>query len=149
MPEEAWPGVEGRQVPLRDDQTYIPGLYNSQGVKIRLTFRDEIQQIWLGSQTHTQKVSYGSISKIESQPIEGRESYSILRIQLGAAGELFANYIELLKINLLSEFRVTLAHSLVFFFCNAASNSLWLYFVPTQHVAAIKMRILGVASLLE
>jgi hypothetical protein len=115
IPEDAWPGLEGKQVSLRDDQVYIPGLYNSQGVKVRFTFKDEIQQIWIGSPSHTQKVTFASISKIEAQGIEGNEKYSIVRLQLGAS----------------------------------ASNSYWLYFVPSQYVAAIKMRILGVASLLE
>ncbi|KAG7669068.1 hypothetical protein Ndes2526B_g00786 [Nannochloris sp. 'desiccata'] len=115
VPEDAWPGLEGRQVSLRDDQTYIPGLYNSQGVKVRFTFKSELEQVWIGSPSHTQKVPYSTISKIEAQVIEGNEKYSILRLMLGAS----------------------------------AANSYWLYFVPSQYVAAIKMRILGVASLLE
>lgn len=87
-PDDAWPGIEGRQVPLRDDQNYIPGLLNSQGVKVRFTFKDEQQQVWIGAATHTQKVPYSSITKIEAQGIEGNEKYSILRVQLGAAGEI-------------------------------------------------------------
>ena len=86
-PEDGWPGIEGRQVPLRDDQNFIPGLLNSQGVKLRFTFKDDLQQVWLGAATHTQKVPYGSISKIEAEPIVGNEKYSIVRVQLGAAGE--------------------------------------------------------------
>jgi hypothetical protein len=115
VPEDAWPGIEGRQISLRDDQTYIPGLFNSRAVKVRFTFKDELEQVWIGSPSHTQKVPYSTVSKIEAQSIEGNGKYSILRIQLGAS----------------------------------ASNSYWLYFVPSQYVAAIKMRILGVASLLE
>jgi hypothetical protein len=88
---------------------------SKQQMQVRLTFRPEINQIWLGSATSTQKVPYGSIHKIEAQPIESQEGYSILRIQLGAA----------------------------------STSNYWLYFVPSQHVAAIKTRILGVASLLE
>ncbi len=34
-PDDGWAGIQGRQVPLRDDQTYIPGLLNSQGTKVR------------------------------------------------------------------------------------------------------------------
>jgi len=115
VPEDAWPGIEGRQVSLRDDQTYIPGLYNSQGVKVRFTFKAELEQVWIGSPSHTQKIPYSSISKIEAQAIEGNEKYSILRVLLGAS----------------------------------SANSYWIYWVPSQYVAAIKMRILGVASLLE
>jgi hypothetical protein len=112
--EDAWPGLTGRQVSLRDDQTYIPGLYNSQGVKVRFTFKPELEQVWIGSPSHTKKIPYSTISKIEAQAIEGNEKYSILRIVLGAS----------------------------------SANSYWLYFVPSQYIAATKMRILGVASLL-
>ena len=118
-PDDTWPGIAGKQVPLADSQTQIPGLLNSQGTKVRLTFKSDIGQLWIGSATHTQKILYSSVSRIEAQEIggegEGKGGYSIVRIQLGAA----------------------------------AANSYWLYYVPSQYVAAIKLRILGVASLLE
>ncbi|KAL4457255.1 hypothetical protein ABPG75_012120 [Micractinium tetrahymenae] len=113
-PDDGWPGVKDRQVPLRDDQTYIPGLLNSQGTKVRLTFKPELQQLWVGSAVSTQKVMYSSITKIESQPIKGQEEYSIVRMQVGSAG----------------------------------TSNLWLYFVPSQAVSGIKLRILGVGALL-
>lgn len=114
-PEDGWPGIAERQIPLRDDQTYIPGLLNGNGVKVRLTFKAELQQVWVGAAGHTQKIPYSSIGKLEAQAIDGQPEYSILRVQLGAA----------------------------------ATSNYWLYWVPSQHVAAIKMRILGVAALLE
>ncbi len=43
-------------------------------------------QIWLGSATSTQKLPYSSIKRIDAQPIEGQEEYSILCVQLGEAG---------------------------------------------------------------
>lgn len=55
LPEDAVPGVAGRQVPFTDAITCIPGLLNSQGVKVRLTFKPELEQIWVGSATSTQK----------------------------------------------------------------------------------------------
>lgn len=113
-PDDGWPGISGRQVPLRDDQTYIPGLLNSQGTKVRLTFKPELQQLWVGSAVYTQKVMYATITKIESQPIKGQEEYSIMRLQVGSAG----------------------------------TSNLWLYFVPSQAVSGIKLRILGVGALL-
>ena len=36
VPEDALPGIAGRQVPLADEVTMIPGLLNSQGTKVRL-----------------------------------------------------------------------------------------------------------------
>jgi hypothetical protein len=114
-PDDGWPGIPDRQIPLRDDQTYIPGLMNGQGVKVRLTFKLELQQVWVGAAGHTQKIPFSSIAKLEAQVIEGQPEYSILRVQLGAA----------------------------------ATSNYFVYWVPSQHVAAIKMRILGVAALLE
>lgn len=35
-PDDAWPGIPGKQIPLRDDQTFIPGLLNGHGSKVRL-----------------------------------------------------------------------------------------------------------------
>lgn len=113
VPEGAWPGIPDKQVPLVDDQTYIPAIHMSMKTKVRLTFKPEIQQLWIGSAASTKKVSYGSISSIKAQVIPDNPGYSILKVQLGASG------------------------------------SLWMYFIPSQYVSAIKMRVLGVGSLLE
>ncbi|GBF90055.1 hypothetical protein Rsub_02763 [Raphidocelis subcapitata] len=87
-PEDALPGISGRQVPLPEGQSAIPGLLNSQGTKVRLTFRPDLGQLWIGSATATQKVSYGSVRAIEAAPIDGDEGYSIVALVLGA-GKLF------------------------------------------------------------
>lgn len=113
-PDDALPGIKGRQVPLEAGQAAIPGLLNAVGAKVRLTFKPELQQLWIGSAQSTQKVPYSSVAKIEAAPIEGGEEYSIVSLQLGAS----------------------------------ASSRYWLYYVPSQYVAAIKMRVLGVAALL-
>lgn len=114
IPEGALPGIKGRQVQLPENQLCIPGLLNALGNKVRLTFKPELQQLWIGSAQATQKVSYGMISKIESFSIEGQEEYCILSLQIGPS----------------------------------SSTRYWLYYVPSQYVAAIKLRILGVMSLL-
>ncbi|PNH00712.1 Ubiquitin domain-containing protein UBFD1 [Tetrabaena socialis] len=114
VPDGALPGIAGRQVPLDDKITAIPALLNSQGSKVRLTFKEELQQLWLGSEASTQKVPYGSISKIESWPVEGNEGYSIVAIHLGVGG----------------------------------TSKYWLYYFPSQYVAGVKIRILGVQSLI-
>ncbi|GAX73072.1 hypothetical protein CEUSTIGMA_g525.t1 [Chlamydomonas eustigma] len=114
VPEDAIPGVKEKQIPLSDDITSIPALLNSQGAKVRLTFKEELQQIWIASATTTQKVPLSSISKIEGFPIEGKEEYSIVVLYLGS-GE---------------------------------SSRYWLYYFPSQHVASLKIRILGISSLL-
>lgn len=113
-PEEAWPGIQDKQVVLKDDQNYIPGLYNSQGTKVRLTFRTEISQLWIASAQNTQKIPYHTIARIESQVIPGDEGYSIVRIQVG----------------------------------QASTSNYWLYYVPSQYTAQIKIKIKGVEYLL-
>lgn len=59
-------------------------------------------------------VPYSTITKIETFPIEGKEEYSIVALNLGSGN----------------------------------SSKYWLYFFPSQHTAALKIRILGVESLL-
>lgn len=113
-PEGALPGMRGKQIPLGEHEQCIPGLLNALGNKIRLTFKPDIQQLWIGSAQATQKVSYSMISKIESYPIDGKEEYSIMSLQIGPS----------------------------------SSTRYWLYYVPSQLVAAIKLKILGVMSLM-
>lgn len=113
-PDDAVPGIKGRQVPLPEAQQAIPGLLNGQGNKVRLTFKPELEQVWIGSATHTQKIAYNMVHRIDSYAIEGQEEYSMLSVQLDKAG----------------------------------SSKYWLYFVPSQHVAGIKMRILGIRALI-
>lgn len=84
VPEDAMPGIKDKQVPLPDTLNNFNGLYNSQGSKVRLTFKPELQQLWVASTTSTQKIPYSSISKIESWPVEGKEEYSIIALGLGA-----------------------------------------------------------------
>lgn len=112
-PDDALPSVKGKQVPLPADVNVIPGILNSQGIKVRLTFKEELQQLWIASATTTQKVPYSTITKIETFPIDGQEEYSIVALNLGSA-----------------------------------SSKCWLYFVPSQHTASLKIRILGLESLL-
>ena len=152
VPEDAWPGIADKQTPLRDDQTYIPGLLNSSGVKCRMTFRTEIDQIWIGTATRTQKIARTSVSLVESQTIEGQEQYSIMRIQLGPTGECLS-FLQFFNIFLFFFYFSAPSHAILhysyFALCyHAAKNSYWFYFVPSQLVAAVKIRLLGVESLL-
>ncbi|KAL6779724.1 hypothetical protein ACKKBG_A13470 [Auxenochlorella protothecoides x Auxenochlorella symbiontica] len=112
-PEGGWVGIADRQVPLDDNQAFIPALLTQARVKVRLTFKPELQQVWLGSDHSTQKVPYSSVRGIISQPIPASPGYSILCLSLGSG-----------------------------------SSQLWLYWVPSQAVSGIKLRVLGVQSLL-
>lgn len=113
-PEDAMPGIKDKQQQFAEGQNSIQAVLNSQGTKVRLTFKDDMQQIWIGSATSTQKVAYGSVRKIENWPISGQEEYSILALHLGTT----------------------------------TGSKYWLYYVPSQYVAAIKMRVIGIQALI-
>lgn len=61
----------------------IAGMYNKYGGKVRLTFKLELDQVWIGTKERTEKVPMGSIKNVVSEPIEGHDEYHMLAIQLG------------------------------------------------------------------
>ena len=58
-PDDAMPGVRGRQDPL--PSTPIAGMLNKQGAKVRLTFKHDAEQVWIGTKDRTQKLPLNSI----------------------------------------------------------------------------------------
>ena len=80
-PDDAPPG-------LRDVKESLPpfplsGMTNKTGGKVRLTFKLELDQLWLGTKERTEKLPMSSIRNVVSEAIEGHEEYHILAIQLG------------------------------------------------------------------
>jgi len=61
----------------------LNGMVNKGGGKVRLTFKLEADQVWIGTKERTEKVSMQSIRDIVSEPIEGHEEYHMLALQLG------------------------------------------------------------------
>lgn len=59
------------------------GMLNKGGGKVRLTFKLEADQVWIGTKERTEKVGMQSIRKVISEPIVGHEEYHIMGIQLG------------------------------------------------------------------
>ena len=51
--------------------------------KVRLTFKMELDQLWLGTKERTEKLPMNSIKAVVSEPIKGQEEYHILALQLG------------------------------------------------------------------
>lgn len=49
------PGIPDKQVPLPDTLLHFNNLLSSTGSKVRLTFKPELQQLWVASATSTQK----------------------------------------------------------------------------------------------
>jgi len=81
-PEDVMPGLRGRQEPL--PSTPISGMLNKQGAKVRLTFKHDVEQVWIGTKDRTQKLPLNSIRQVVSEPIEGHPEYHIVALQLGS-----------------------------------------------------------------
>lgn len=80
-PDDALPGVKNVKEPL--PPTPISGMCNKSGGKVRLTFKLELDQVWIGTKERTEKLPLNSIKAVHSEPIVGNEEYHILGIQLG------------------------------------------------------------------
>ncbi|XP_059204963.1 ubiquitin domain-containing protein UBFD1 isoform X2 [Centropristis striata] len=61
----------------------LSGMYNKSGGKVRLTFKLEQDQLWIGTKERTEKVPMGSIKNVVSEPIEDHEDYHMMAFQLG------------------------------------------------------------------
>ncbi|KAI9013264.1 ubiquitin-related domain-containing protein [Gaertneriomyces semiglobifer] len=108
-PEDATLGLKGRKLPLPSDG--LRGLLNSRGMKTRLTFKLESDQLWIGTNEVTQKLPIGSIRNVKSQPVTGQEEYSIVALQLGPTDKsnyylywVPSQYVESLKDQILGPF---------------------------------------------
>uniref|UniRef100_A0A0B6ZHB9 Ubiquitin-like domain-containing protein n=2 Tax=Arion vulgaris TaxID=1028688 RepID=A0A0B6ZHB9_9EUPU len=64
-------------------QVPLSGMYNKAGGKVRLTFKMEADQLWLGTKERTDKIPMQSIKAVVSEPIKDHEEYHIMGIQLG------------------------------------------------------------------
>lgn len=81
VPEDAMPGIKNCAESLPSFP--LSGMLNKTGGKLRLTFKMELDQLWIGTKERTQKLPLNSIKTISNEPIEGHEEYHILAIQLG------------------------------------------------------------------
>ncbi|XP_075756056.1 ubiquitin domain-containing protein UBFD1 isoform X2 [Pelodiscus sinensis] len=80
-PEDVMPSVKGAQERL--PTVPLSGMYNKTGGKVRLTFKLEQDQLWIGTKERTEKIPMGSIKNVVSEPIEGHEDYHMMAFQLG------------------------------------------------------------------
>ncbi|RVE50726.1 hypothetical protein evm_004636 [Chilo suppressalis] len=81
IPPDAMPGVKGVKEPL--PPIPLSGMLNKHGGKVRLTFKPEQDQLWLGTKERTEKLAMASIKGITSEPIKDHEEYHIMCLQLG------------------------------------------------------------------
>ena len=80
-PEEALPGKKGAKEAL--PSVPLSGMLNKHGGKVRLTFKLELDQLWIGTKERTEKLGMSSIKSVVSEPIDDHEEYHILALQLG------------------------------------------------------------------
>lgn len=81
VPEDAMPGIRN----AKDSLPPFPlsGMVNKSGGKVRLTFKLEVDQLWIGTKERTDKIPMNSIKNVVSEAIEGHEEYHLMGIQLG------------------------------------------------------------------
>lgn len=109
-PDDAMVGIKGIQHPL--PATPLTGMLNKVGGKVRLTFKQELDQVWIGTKERTEKVNLNSIKNVVSEPIESNEEYHILALQLGPTEQsrywiywVPAQYIEAIKDSILGKWQ--------------------------------------------
>jgi len=81
VPDDVMPGI--RNVNESLPPVPLSGMLNKHGGKVRLTFKLEMDQLWLGTKERTEKLPMGNIKNVVSEPIEGHEEYHIMGLQLG------------------------------------------------------------------
>ncbi|KAM4631791.1 ubiquitin domain-containing protein UBFD1 [Discoglossus pictus] len=80
-PDDVMPSIKG--APERLPTTPLSGMYSKSGGKLRLTFKLEQDQLWIGTKERTEKIPMGSIKNVISEPIEEHEDYHMMAFQLG------------------------------------------------------------------
>ncbi|XP_072204967.1 ubiquitin domain-containing protein UBFD1 [Excalfactoria chinensis] len=80
-PDDVMPSIKGVQERL--PAVPLSGMYNKSGGKVRLTFKLEQDQLWIGTKERTEKLPMASIKNVVSEPIEGHEDYHMMAFQLG------------------------------------------------------------------
>lgn len=113
VPPEALPAYRNGRAHLPPEPLY--GMLNKIGGKVRLTFKLEADQLWIGTKERTEKVSMSSVRAIISEPIEGHEEYHMMAIQLGPTEAsrywvywVPAQYIQAIKDTILGMFHAPL-----------------------------------------
>lgn len=56
----------------------LNGMLNKSGGKVRLTFKLEVDQLWISTKERTDKVTMSSIKSVVSEAIEGNEEYHVM-----------------------------------------------------------------------
>ncbi|XP_035728356.1 ubiquitin domain-containing protein UBFD1-like isoform X1 [Vespa mandarinia] len=81
IPDDVMPGILDSKEPLPEFP--ISGMLNKFRGKVRLTFKLEQDQLWIGTKERTDKIPMNSIKGVHSEPIHDHPEYHIMGIQLG------------------------------------------------------------------
>jgi len=91
VPGDALPGLLDRQdpVPLMG----IKGVLDKSGVKLRLSFKSESDELWLQSAAATRHIPFGSISDIKDFPIPKHPEYSVVVLLMGKTSRYYLYWV--------------------------------------------------------
>ena len=81
VPDDVMPGILDSKEPLPEFP--LAGMLNKSGGKVRLTFKLEQDQLWIGTKERTDKIPMNSIKSVHSEAIHDHPEYHIMAIQLG------------------------------------------------------------------
>ena len=80
-PDDVMPAWKNGSAPLPSEPLH--GMVNKYNNKVRLTFKLELDQLWIGTKERTDKLQMASIRSIVSEPIEEYPEYHIMGVQTG------------------------------------------------------------------
>jgi len=110
-PEDGIIGKKGTKSSITNGFS-LHGMLNKMASKVRLTFKTDVEQIWIATNERTEKLAFNSIQQIVSEPIAGQEDYHIMGFQLGPTEKsryfvyfVPAQYVESIKDCLLGGFQ--------------------------------------------
>ena len=75
-PDDVMPGRQVGQDSLPPQP--LSGMLNKHGGKVRLTFKMDMNQVWIGTKERTEKVPFSSIKSVVSEPIPEFPEYHIV-----------------------------------------------------------------------
>lgn len=81
LPDDVMPGYINGHEGL--PSTPLKGMQNTKGNKVRLTFKLETDELWLGTKDRTEKIPLTSIKDVLAAEIEDHPGYHFLGLQLG------------------------------------------------------------------
>jgi hypothetical protein len=83
-PDNAQIGIRNKNDPLPQSiDGLLMSMFNHSAKKARLTFKLELDELWINTAETTKKIPMTHIRNIVDEPIEGHEGYSIVGFQTG------------------------------------------------------------------